>query len=127
MIEEKKEPLKNNEKSSWFDRAAEKFFIFTRGIGLLVKEFGMPVVAFAAGIAVLIILIYYKGDKAIEYKIVVGLILVVVGLCAQIFIHCHDNPRETPKPPPIDPVLDRHLKDMITLILVMVLNKNREK
>ncbi len=124
MTETMNNSTKKNDKSPLPYSLVDWFFYVIRGIGVLVREFGMPVVAFGAGIGVVIILLQYDGQHAIEYKIAVGLILVVIGLLAQIVIHFHDNPRDISKPPPIDPVLGQHLKQLTTLLGKISLSKN---
>ena len=125
MTEKINNSTKKNDDSLPY-RFVDWFFYVIRGVGVLVREFGMPVVAFGAGIGVVIILLQYDGPHAIKYKIAVGLILVVIGLFTQIVIHFHDNPRDISKPPPIDPVLGKHLKDLTMLLGEISLSKNRK-
>lgn len=118
-------------------RLADYVFYVINGVGKLIREFGMPTVTVGAGVAVVVVLIRYKGGDAIFYQTVVGLALVAFGLIAQVTIYFRDNAPKVPQtdpvlaellerltkilgdrasPPPTDPVLAKQLEELTKIV-----------
>lgn len=60
-----------------------------RGLAILVRDFGMPVIAFSAGIYLLLVV----GTATPEYAAIIAGSLVAVGLLSQIWFYAREHPR----------------------------------
>lgn len=92
----------------------------------LIRDFGMPIVMFALGIYLL-----RNIDKAefipIEYRIIIALLLIIIGLGTQIWLYTRTHPRVPTPPQPINSTIDKQLERLTKLVEQLVLDKYNKK
>ena len=89
-----------------------------RDLAILVRDVGMPVAAFVAGLMILFeySLLQQEVDTT---KAGIGLILILAGLASWLWLHARENPAkraESPPLPPVQPALEDQLERSMALI-----------
>lgn len=69
------------------------FFKGLERLAILTRDFGMPIIAFSAGIYFLFIIVH-DSELAPIYKLCIGLFLVFAGLGSQLYLFSRENPKE---------------------------------
>ena len=60
-----------------------RFLRFVAELAALTRDFGMPIIAFATGIYIVVVQVGVSNMEA-TYKALIGILLVLLGLLAQV-------------------------------------------
>lgn len=96
------------------ERAVDVLVYFLVEVAKLVRDFGMPVIAFGMGIYVFW-LVVTATDLQSSYKLGVGVFLTISGLISQLWIHARENPITRKKSSDAQ-AMDNQLDRLTTLV-----------